>query len=280
MLINSCLTFYREDTLPLSDLEYNPEHDARLIVITAEKHPRDTACFYGGEPFLAPDKMDRVRLLLSKTGIGSRVRYVIYTTGEFIDRYLNKYPDLIQGMWLYSIFIDGSHKQHEQVRPGTSLSKTINSLKKLRRFYRGYILAWSTLRKEQSLLDCFHQFMEMHCCGLADHFFWHWADSRQPLHDFETYYAKYREELEVILQQYISWFSEGEIPPIPHLNELVTLRIEDRQCGRTARAVELARNYNNIGRHSACLRRPAALWEHPAVKVAWKYLQIGWKPCL
>ena len=259
--INNYLTFRDDNGLTLSDLESDPERDALLVVKIAKKHPHKaiTICFYGGEPFLKPDKMDRIRLLIEKSGINRCVRYMVYTTGEFIGETIEKYPSLIRNIWLYSISIDGSAKQHENVRPGTSLAATVSSLEKLRKVYDGNILAWSTLREEQSLLDCFRQFISMHRCGLAGHFFWHWADSRQPMENFKHYSCKYEQELDEIMKQYVSWISDGEILPITHINELLLYYLEGKQRGHTACAIELAQNYDILGgRVHACADLPSS----------------------
>jgi uncharacterized protein len=246
--INGYLTFHQDYGKPIN-LECDPDRDTILIRKIAAQHPGKTVtvCFYGGEPFLSPEKMDRVRLLLADSEIGSRVRYMVYTAGEFIADAMERYPKLVRDMWLYSVSVDGSAKQHELVRPGTSLSKTINNLEELRRVYSGNILAWSTLREEQSLLDCFRQFISMSRQGLADHFFWHWADTAQPFEDFSTYSKRYEEELEQIMKQYVSWISDGEIMPVSHISELILYYLEGKQRGHTACGVELALNYDILG---------------------------------
>lgn len=259
--INSYLTF-REDFGKPKDLECDPERDARLIREIAANDPEKmvTVCFYGGEPFLAPEKMERVRSLLADSEIGGRVRYMVYTSGEFIAAALKTYPGLVRDIWLYSVSIDGSAGQHEHVRPGTSLLRTIDNLQELRKVYGGDILAWSTLREEQSLHDCFRQFISMKRHGLADHFFWHWADTAQPFEDFKAYSKGYEEELEDIMKQYVSWISDGEIMPVSHISELVLYYIEGRQRGHTACAVEMARNYDILGGQvHACADLPASL---------------------
>ena len=258
--INGYLTF-REHLGKPADLECDPERDADLIRKIAAKYPESavTVCFYGGEPFLSPGKMDRIRELLAASEMGGRVRYMVYTAGELIIDTMENYPELVSDMWLYSISIDGSARQHELVRPGTKLSKTIDNLQSLRRVYRGNILAWSTLREEQSLLDCFRQFISMNRHGLADHFFWHWADTAEPFEDFKTYSKRYEEELEQVMKQYVSWISDGEIMPIAHISELVLYYLEGRQRGHTACAVELARNYDILGGSvHACADLPAS----------------------
>lgn len=258
--INSCLTFRQESGKP-EDLDCDPERDVPLIRKIAGQHPAKniTVCFYGGEPFLAAEKMDSVRSLLDSSDINGRIRYMVYTTGELITEAIERFPELVRSMWLYSVSIDGQSVQHESVRPGTNLGQTMNSLQQLRRDYSGNILAWSTLREEQSLLDCFRQFISMHRHGLADHFFWHWADTAEPFNNLKTYAQKYEEELEEIMTQYASWISDGEIMPITHISELVLYYLEGKRRGHTACGVELACNYDVLGGQvHACADLPAS----------------------
>jgi uncharacterized protein len=260
--INSSLTFAGEGKRAGDDLECDPERDAALIGRIVDKYPGSnvTICFYGGEPFIEPDRMDRIRVLLNGSPAAGRIKYMVYSNGELVADAMEKYPALINSIWLYSISIDGSIKQHEQVRPGTSLGKIIDSLIKLRTVSKGNILVWSTLREEQSLMDCFRQFISMHRHGLADHFFWHWADTMQPYNDFKSYSKQYEEELELLMKHYVSWLSDGEILPVSHINELVLYFMEGKKRGHTACGVELSHNYDiQGGRIHACADLPSSL---------------------
>lgn len=260
--INSSLTYDGEGAREAVDLECDPERDAALIGRIAGKYPgRDIAvCFYGGEPFIEAGRMDRVLSLLNLSPSAGRIKYMVYSSGDLIADAVEKYPELINSIWLYSVSIDGSIKQHEQVRPGTSLGKIIDSLIKLRTVYRGNILVWSTLREEQSLMDCFRQFISMHRHGLADHFFWHWADTGQPYDDFKSYSKQYEDELELVMKHYTSWLSDGEVLPVSHISELVLYFLEGKKRGHTACGVELAQNYDiQGGRIHACADLPPSL---------------------
>ncbi|MDD5312504.1 MAG: 4Fe-4S cluster-binding domain-containing protein [Dehalococcoidia bacterium] len=257
--INGSLTFAKLDDGALTNLECDPQRDAVIVLAIAEKYPEQdiTLCFYGGEPFLNPERMHSICTIINKSSAGRRIRYMVYTNGELMADTIEKYPELIQSIWLYSISVDGSSAQHQRVRPGTSLSKIISGLEQLRQVYKGNILMWSTLREEQSLLDCYNQFIALHRHGLSDHFFWHWADTRQPFSNFKKYSAEYEAELEQIMRQYVSWLSDGEILPIAHINELILYFLEKRQRGHTACAVELARNYDiRGGKVHACADLP------------------------
>ena len=106
-------------------------------------------------------------------------------------------------------------------------------------------------------MDCFRQFVSMQRHGLADHFFWHWADTRQPFDDFKSYSARYEEELDMVMKHYASWLSDGEILPVAHISELVLYFLEGKKRGHTACAVELAHNYDiQGGRVHACADLP------------------------
>jgi radical SAM protein with 4Fe4S-binding SPASM domain len=266
--INSSLTFAGKDDKAAADMDCDPERDAGLVERIADKYPdrKITLCFYGGEPFMAPGVMERTRLILDKSPAAGRIKYMVYSSGDLIADAVEKYPALINKIWLYSISIDGSRKQHEQVRPGTNLEKIIDSLIKLRAASKGNILVWSTLREEQSLMDCFRQFISMQRHGLADYFFWHWADTRQPFDNFKSYSARYEEELELVMKHYTSWLSDGEILPVSHISELVLYFLEGKKRGHTACAVELAQNYDiQGGRVHACADLPPSLGAYSPV---------------
>ena len=262
--INSAITFASDAprSVTMAHLESDPERDAALISQLARHHPdcEVTLAFYGGEPFLAANKMEQVRLILSGSELKKRVRYMVYTNGELLIRALARYPALMSNMWLYSVSIDGDKEQHRRVRPGTDLARIITNLRKLRSDYQGNVLFWSTLREQQSLLNCFNQFVELYEEGLANHFFWHWADTKEPYKDFPTYVERYGQELEEVMETYVAKVMHGEVLPIAHLNELVLYLAAGRERGHTACAVELARNYDIMGgKVYACSDLPPSL---------------------
>ncbi len=74
-------------------------------------------------------------------------------------------------IWLVSISIDGTNNQHNAFRRGTDLKKIIDNLKYLRSGYNCKVIMWSTLREEQSLLDCYVQFKRLYDAKLVDYFF-------------------------------------------------------------------------------------------------------------
>jgi radical SAM protein with 4Fe4S-binding SPASM domain len=249
--INSAITFASDGPRnpSITNLESDPEYDASIVIRLAQRHLDSmvTLAFYGGEPFLATDKMEKVRLILAESEIKNRVRYMVYTNGELLSQACKHYPSLISNMWLYSVSIDGDEEQHRQVRPGTDLNLIIVNLRKLRSVYQGNVLFWSTLREQQSLRKCFHKFLELYREGLVNHFFWHWADTKDPYQDLTSYVKRYGAELEEVMEQYVVKAFQGEILPIIHLNELILYLISGKQRGHTACGVELARNYDIMG---------------------------------
>lgn len=248
--INSAITFASDGprNSSMAHLESDPERDASMAIRLAQRHPDSqvTLAFYGGEPFLATDKMEKVRLILAESRIKDRVRYMVYTNGELLIRAL-EHSSLMSNMWLYSVSIDGDEEQHRQVRPGTDLNLIVANLRKLRSVYQGNVLFWSTLREQQSLLKCFDKFLELYREGLVNHFFWHWADTKEAYKDFASYVKKYGAELEQVMERYVEKALEGEILPIAHLNELILYLTTGREQGHTACGVELARNYDIMG---------------------------------
>ncbi len=159
--------------------ETEPERDTIIIRKLANRH-RDqsiTVCFYGGEPFLAADRMEKTWRILKESNEANRFRFMVYTNGELLSDALSLYSAFIKDIWLYSVSIDGDEEQHNRVRQGTRLSKIKRNLRELFTCYKGNVLHWSTLREEQSLFNCFEEFLRLYQEGLVNHFFWHWAES-------------------------------------------------------------------------------------------------------
>lgn len=241
--------------------EAEPERDSTIILDLAARHPSQTfsVCFYGGEPFLATDKMVKVWNILKEAKGDNKFRYTVYTNGELLIDALKQYPEFMQDMWLYSVSIDGDKEQHNRVRKGTSLAKIIDNLRELKSNLNGHILHWSTLREEQSLLNCFEEFMRLYDERLVNHFFWHWAETQEPYENFQTYAEKYSQELEKIIDAYTEKISRGELLPICHLNELILYLITGKERGHTACGVELAKNYDIVsGKVYPCADLPSS----------------------
>ena len=115
-----------------------PERDAFIIQELASLHPdqRITVCFYGGEPFLMPEKMERTWRILKESEEPGRYRFMVYTNGELLIDTLASYPEFMKDMWLYSVSIDGDEEQHNRVRQGTHLSKIKSNLRELASSYK------------------------------------------------------------------------------------------------------------------------------------------------
>ena len=242
--------------------EAKPERDAALILQLARRC-RDrtiTVCFYGGEPFLAPEIMEQVRVVLSRSEIRNRVRYLVYTNGELLIEVGERFPELMENLWLYAVSIDGNQEQHNRVRLGTNLAKIIENLRWLKPRYQGKVLFWSTLREEQSLLNCFEEFLRLYQEELVDYFFWHWAEKYDPFEDFPAYVDKYDRELRAVMQRYVERLDKGELLPIVHINELILYLITGKERGHTACGVELAENFDIMhGEVYACTDLPPTL---------------------
>lgn len=262
--INSAMTF-GEDQLINRMLAYQeciPERDAAIILNLTGQTPEKqvTICLYGGEPFLETGKMDKVRKLLSESPSDKSFRFMVYTNGELLEQAIESHPELVQSMWLYSVSIDGDEQQHNSIRSGTQLKRIIHNLTALKSHRRGQVLFWSTLREEQSLWRCFEQFLKLYQDGLVDHFFWHWAETKDAFNDFPAYIDRYGAELEKVLDEYLERLSQGRLLPIAHLNELILYLLTGRERGHSACAVELAKNYDILdGQVFPCADLPAPL---------------------
>lgn len=261
--VNSAITLGRDDprNTIITSQDSEPDRDATIIKDLAGRYPGQTVtvCFYGGEPFLVPEKMERTWRILKEPGEADRYRFMVYTNGELLIETREKYPEFLKDMWLYSVSIDGDEEQHNRVRKGTQLSKIKKNLRELTSFYKGNVLCWSTLREEQSLFTCFEEFMRLYTEGLVNHFFWHWAEDREPFRDFPHFVRSYGQDLEEIIDFYILRISKGELLPIAHINELVLFLLTAKERGHTACAVELARNYDIVsGKVYSCADLPSS----------------------
>jgi radical SAM protein with 4Fe4S-binding SPASM domain len=202
--------------------------------------------------------MEGVWRILKGSEAADRFRFMVYTNGELLIDALNRFPEFVRDMWLYSVSIDGDEEQHNRVREGTQLREIKRNLIKLSKCCKSHVLHWSTLREEQSLFNCFEEFLRLYEERLVSHFFWHWAESREPFGDFTSYLSCYGQELERIMDIYVRKISEGELLPIAHINELILFLITGRERGHTACGVELARNYDIVsGKVYCCADLPS-----------------------
>jgi uncharacterized protein len=238
--------------------EVIPERDARAIVHIAMGVDADTVvCLYGGEPFLVTDKIHRLMRILAESPLRDRVRYMVYTNGELLIPAIRDFPEVVRGIWLYALGIDGREEQHNAIRLGTQLSRIHHNLEALRAIYQGNILTWATLREEQSLEDCFEEFMFLYEKGISNHFFWHWVETEGAYENFPAYIQGYEKDLRMIMKRFIACLEDGTILPIAHINELILYLLTGRERGTTSCGVEVARNYDIMGgRIHACADLP------------------------
>ena len=232
---------------PFADTD--PVRDARCIINLIKEHSCETAtvCLYGGEPLLAPHKMQSLMQYINDADPACNVRYMLYTNGGLLQESIQSYPEMMRAIWLYSVSIDGTREQHERIRRGTSLARIHAGLAALKELRQGQVLMWSTLREDQSLLDCFMEFICLYDRGLVDQFFWHWVESDAPFVSLSRYAASYEKELQQIMQEYVANLQKGILLPITHINELVLYMLSGKKRKSTACGVELARNYDIVG---------------------------------
>lgn len=240
--------------------ETEPERDAQIIRLLSEKFPDAdmTVCFYGGEPFLALDRMVKVWKLLKTSGKGQKFKFLVYTNGELIIQALDTYPEFMQDLWTLSVSIDGRREQHNRVRKGTRLDRVVENLEALSSLYKGNILFWSTLRESQSLYDCFEEFQNLYEKRLVTHFFWHWAEHKEPFSNFSAFARNYGADLEKIMAAFVRQIFKGDILPITHINELILYSLMGKERGHTACGVEVSKNYDVVsGRVFPCADLPS-----------------------
>jgi uncharacterized protein len=250
----------RAENAPIADAE--PERDAKAIVNLLHEHPGDegVVCFYGGEPLLAPQAISEVMDRIAEAKPAQAVRYMLYTNGDLLQKTVTDYPDLIERLWLISVSIDGRQQQHDRIRLGTSLEKIHQGLAAVATLPPRTVLMWSTLREEQSLADCFAEFMELYKRGHANQFFWHWVETEEPFIDVETYARQYESDLKGVMEAYVFSLQEGVVLPLVHINELVLFALSGRARNSSACGVELSENYDLIdGKIHSCADLPPDL---------------------
>jgi radical SAM protein with 4Fe4S-binding SPASM domain len=231
---------------PFKDTD--PVRDARYIVNLINENPLETVtvCLYGGEPLLAIDKIEQLIANINGAHLSSKVRYMIYTNGGLLEKTASSHAELLKNIWLYSVSIDGTAEQHERIRRGTSLAHIHAGLAAIRKLRQGHVLMWSTLREDQSLLDCFNEFTFLHENGLVDQFFWHWVETDTPFVGLSSYALQYEKDLRRIMEIYTAKLKTGTLLPITHINELVLYLLSGKKRNSTACGVELARNYDIV----------------------------------
>ncbi len=235
--------------LQIEELEINIERDLIIInkILEENKELPVTICFYGGEPLLEPHRFVPIIEHLQKSKDNGRIKFMIYTNGEFLNQFFNDYPRVAKNIWIYAVSIDGDEEQHNRVRWGTDLKRIRENLRFMKEIYCGNILMWSTLREEQSLLKCYNEFISLYKKGLVNHFFWHWIETQDDFQNFSEYFINYINDFKIIVDDYIKHLNDGVLLPIAHLNELIIYLITGKQRNHTACGAELETNYDLVG---------------------------------
>lgn len=250
----------RRDIIPIADTD--PVRDTTCIAHLLQDMAAGPVviCLYGGEPLLQTGKIAEVCSLLAQKNLRQQIRYMLYTNGDLLQKAVTAIPEIMADIWLYTVSIDGRQEQHNRVRLGTDLSRIHAGLAVLRPIRRGTVVMWSTLREEQSLRDCYEEFLVLQAERLVDQFYFHWVETSEPFNDLQTYGDRYSQDLQHIMEDYIATLQAGRIPPIVHLNELIVYLLTGRERGCSACGVELAGNYDLIdGKIHSCADLPPEL---------------------
>jgi uncharacterized protein len=250
----------RRDIIPIADTD--PERDTTCIAHLLHDMAVGPVviCLYGGEPLLQIGKIADIHFLLAQKKLPHQIRYMLYTNGDLLQKAVADIPEIMADIWLYTVSIDGRLEQHNRVRLGTDLTKIHQGLASLRPIRRGTVVMWSTLREEQSLRDCYEEFLLLHDEQLADQFYFHWVETSEPFSDLQAYGERYGNDLRRILEDYVAKLWTGKIMPIVHLNELIVYLLTGQERGSSACGVELTGNYDLIdGKIHSCADLPPEL---------------------
>jgi uncharacterized protein len=232
------------------DVQEDVERDIRAMaqLIRESGKAQAVIVFYGGEPMLRLDKMNQVYERLSEIIDGGvSLRYMVVTSGHYLERGIQRFPDLASHMWLTAVSIDGTEAQHNAMRRGTSLETIKRQVASLDRVRGGEVLIWSTIRPDMSLLDCFESFMYFRERGQAEHFFWHLDEAEGIIADLPDYVGRYGAHLDKIMKVYVDHLKGGDLLSIIHVNELILYLLAQKRRGSTACAVEKMANFDIIG---------------------------------
>jgi uncharacterized protein len=217
---------------------------------------------YGGEPMLRLDKMGKLYQEVNRAVDGSvRLRYMVITSGHYLERAIERCPEMAANMWLTAVSIDGTEEQHDGMRSGTSLAVIRRQLASFNHARKGDVVIWSTLRPGMSLMDCFRSFMYFHERGEAEHFFWHWDEAEGLIPNLAAHLERYRKDLREIMEAYLKSLTRGVLLSIVHVNELVLYLLTKKRRGTSACAVERMDNFDIIGdgKVHACADLPLAM---------------------
>jgi uncharacterized protein len=226
------------------------ERDIQGIAHLIKTSGKDQAVivYYGGEPMLCLEKMNGLYEGMGREiGSSGVIRYVVITSGHYLERAVKRYPDLASEIWLTALSIDGTHEQHDGMRRGTSLDEIRRQVATFNRFRHGEVLIWSTMRPGMSLLDCFRSFMYFRDRKEAEHFFWHWDEADGTVPDLEGYLEGYGAELHELMRIYVDHLGRGDLLSMIHINELVLYLLTGKVRGSTACGVERMANFDIIG---------------------------------
>jgi len=238
------------DLLGISRLIKDSRKNAAVIV------------YYGGEPMLRLEPMAHFyRALPGIVGDSTSLKHMVITSGHFLEKAIKQSPDLISGMWLTALSIDGNEEQHDAMRRGTSLNKIRRQVEALNQVRKGEVLIWATLRPGMSLWDCFDSFMYFRKRAEAEHFFWHCDEGDGLIPDLSGYLENYRRDLEKIMGVYLEHLSRGDLLSLIHVNDLLLYLFTKKRRGTTACAVERMENFDVIGdgKVHACADLPEAM---------------------
>ena len=125
---------------PAPRREEDLERDIRGMahLLRSSGRQRGVVVFYGGEPMLRLEKMDRVYRRLKKLVDGQlAVKFAVITSGHFLEKMVERFPDLAAEIALTAVSVDGTEAQHDSVRLGTSLREIRRQLCSLQSCSKG-----------------------------------------------------------------------------------------------------------------------------------------------
>ena len=128
-----------EDLAP--DLNYDPELLYRFLA----RDPSPTVTFYGGEPLMRPDLVERI---VREAPVQ---RFMIQTNGLLLDRLA---PDIVNRFSTILVSLDGREALTDENRGAGVFSRVMANVKKIRaNGYRGELIARMTVTERTDIVD-------------------------------------------------------------------------------------------------------------------------------
>lgn len=169
--------------------------------INKNKHNDNRLIFFGGEPLLVPDILNKI---IKKTA-HLNLKYLIYTNGSL----LNQLPlEILNEMSVVFVSIDGNKLNHEKYRGINSYDLIVQNLMKLKATGKSHIIGRMTPEEDTNIYDSV-----INVLPLVDSV--HWQLVNKPkFNDIDNFLENYKKGITSLCDFWISNLRKGEVKQI------------------------------------------------------------------